>query len=97
MYQTEEIVRELNQFKMDALLRLNTLEMKVAELDNEDQEIKKDIEELKQAVIKETDQLNEKVEFIKSEMPSATTNKIMFSIFGATVSFLFALVLLFFR
>lgn len=97
MYQTEEIVRELNQFKMDALLRLNTLEMKVSELHTEDTEIKKDIEELKLAVIKETDDLNNKVEFIRSEMPSSTTNKIMFAVFGATLSFLFAMILLFIR
>jgi len=97
MYEAEEVIRELNQFRYDALQRLLKLEMRVDELHVEDTELKKDIEDLKQSLMKETDDLNTKIEYIRAEMPSSTTNKIMFSVFGATLSFLFAMILLLFR
>ena len=97
MYEAEEVIRELNQFRYDALQRLLKLEMRVDELHAEDTELKKDIEDLKQSLMKETDDLNTKIEYIRAEMPSSTTNKIMFSVFGATLSFLFAMILLLFR
>jgi hypothetical protein len=94
MYETNEIVKELNQFKVDALIRLNTLELKVIELKGSDEDIKNDIEELKQSIAKETDLLHDKIEYVQKEMPSGSTNKIMFAIFGATLSFLFSMILL---
>lgn len=97
MYEAEEVIRELNQFRYDALQRLLKLEMRVDDLHVEDTELKKDIEDLKQSLMKETDDLNTKIEYIRAEMPSSTTNKIMFSVFGATLSFLFAMILLLFR
>lgn len=97
MYEAEEVIRELNQFRYDALQRLLKLELRVDELHVEDKELKKDIHELKTALMKETDDLNTKIEFIRNEMPSSTTNKIMFAVFGATLSFLFAMILLLFR
>jgi hypothetical protein len=71
--------------------------MKVDELDQVDEDIKEDIKELKQTILKETNDLHNKVEFIRQEMPSSTTNKIMFAVFGATLSFLFAMILLYVR
>lgn len=97
MYEQEEVLRELDKFKLDALQRLIKLELKVEELDNCDEDLKADIQELKVTLIKETDDLHNKVEYIRNEMPSSTTNKIMFSIFGATLSFLFAMILMFVR
>lgn len=97
MYDAEEVIRELNQFRYDALQRLLKLEMRVDELHVEDNELKEDIQDLKQSLMKETDELNTKIEYIRSEMPSSTTNKIMFAVFGATLSFLFAMILLLFR
>ena len=97
MYEQEEVLRELDKFKLDALQRLIKLELKVEELDNCDDDLKADIQELKVTLIKETDDLHNKVEYIRNEMPSSTTNKIMFSIFGATLSFLFAMILMFVR
>jgi hypothetical protein len=97
MYKPEEIIRELDKFKIDALQRLIRLEMKVNELDHNDNELREDIHDLKDMVIKETDDLHKKVEFIRQEMPSSTTNKIMFAVFGATLSFLFAMILLYVR
>ena len=95
MYKQEEVLRELDKFKLDALQRLIRLELKVEELDSCDEDLKADIQELKVTLIKETDDLHNKVEYIRNEMPSSTTNKIMFSIFGATLSFLFAMILMF--
>ena len=97
MYKQEEILRELDKFKLDALQRLIRLEMKVDELDQCDEDIKEDIKELKQTIITETNDLHAKVEFIRQEMPSSTTNKVMFAVFGATLSFLFAMILLYVR
>lgn len=97
MYDQEEILRELDKFKLDALQRLIKLEMKVEEREASEEELKADIQEIKQQVIKETDDLHAKVEYIRNEMPSSTTNKIMFAVFGATLSFLFAMILLFVR
>ena len=97
MYDQEEILRELDKFKLDALQRLIRLEMKVEEYEGDNQEIKEEINNLKVSLIKETDDLHDKVEYIRQEMPSSTTNKIMFSVFGATLSFLFAMILLFVR
>jgi len=97
MYDQEEILRELDKFKLDALQRLIRLEMKVEEYEGDNQEIKEEINNLKVSLIKETDELHKKVEFIRQEMPSSTTNKIMFAVFGATLSFLFAMILLFVR
>jgi len=97
MYTPEEIIKDLDKFKIDALQRLIKLEMRVDELDTCDNNIQDDIVELKKALIKETDDLHTKVEFIRNEMPSSTTNKIMFAVFGATLSFLFAMILLFMR
>ena len=97
MYSPEEVIKELNDFKLDALQRLLKLEMRVDELHEEDTDLKDDIRELKKALIKETDSLNNKVEYIQQEMPSSTTNKIMFAVFGATLSFLFAMILLYVR
>lgn len=97
MYEQEEILRELDKFKLDALQRLIKLEMKVNELDHCDDDIKEDIQELKNTIMNETNDLHNKVEFIRNEMPSSTTNKIMFAVFGATLSFLFAMILLFVR
>ena len=97
MYSPEEVIKELNDFKLDALQRLLKLEMRVDELHEEDTDLKDDIRELKKALIKETDSLNNKVEYIQQEMPSSTTNKIMFAGFGATLSFLFAMILLYVR
>ena len=97
MYEQEEVLRELDKFKLDALQRLIKLEMKVEEQKASEEELKADIQELKHQVIKETDDLHNKVEFIRNEMPSSTTNKIMFAVFGATLSFLFAMILLFVR
>ena len=97
MYSPEELIKELNTFKLDALQRLLKLEMRVDELHEEDTDLKDDIRELKKALIKETDSLNNKVEYIQQEMPSSTTNKIMFAVFGATLSFLFAMILLYVR
>ena len=97
MYSPEEVIKELNEFKLDALQRLLKLEMRVDELHEEDTDLKDDIRELKKALIKETDSLNNKVEYIQQEMPSSTTNKIMFAVFGATLSFLFAMILLYVR
>ena len=50
MYEAEEVIRELNQFRYDALQRLLKLEMRVDELHVEDTELKKDIEDLKQSL-----------------------------------------------
>lgn len=97
MYKPEEIIRELDKFKIDALQRLIKIEMKVEELEHCDTDIQEDLLELKAMVVKETDDLHQKVEFIRQEMPSSTTNKIMFAVFGATLSFLFAMILLFVR
>lgn len=97
MYDQEEILRELDKFKLDALQRLIRLEMKVEEQVGDNQELKDELHDLKITLIKETDDLHEKVEFIRQEMPSSTTNKIMFAVFGATLSFLFAMILLFVR
>lgn len=97
MYETEEVIRDLDKFKIDALQRLIRLEMKVNELDQCDEDLKEDIRELRKQIISETDDLHTKVEFIRNEMPSSTTNKIMFAVFGATLSFLFAMILLFVR
>ena len=97
MYQQEEVLRELDKFKLDALQRLIKLEMKIDELDSDNDDLKADIHELKISLIKETDELHDKVEFIRQEMPSSTTNKIMFAVFGATLSFLFAMILLYVR
>lgn len=97
MYDQEEILRELDKFKLDALQRLIKLEMKVEEREASEEELKADIQEIKSQVIKETDDLHAKVEYIRQEMPSSTTNKIMFAVFGATLSFLFAMILLFVR
>jgi hypothetical protein len=97
MYDQEEILRELDKFKLDALQRLIKLEMKVDERQATEEELKADIQEIKSQVIKETDDLHAKVEYIRNEMPSSTTNKIMFAVFGATLSFLFAMILLFVR
>jgi hypothetical protein len=97
MYTSDEVLRDLDKFKLDALQRLIRLEMRVDELDTKDTNIEEDILELKKALIKETDTLHEKVEYIQQEMPSSTTNKIMFSVFGATLSFLFAMILLYVR
>lgn len=97
MYDQEEILRELDKFKLDALQRLIRLEMKVEEYEGDNQEIKEEINNLKVSLIKETDELHDKVEYIRQEMPSSTTNKIMFAVFGATLSFLFAMILLFVR
>ena len=97
MYTAEEVIKDLDKFKIDALQRLIKLEMRVDELDTCDTHIEEDILELKQALIKETDALHTKVEYIQQEMPSSTTNKIMFAVFGATLSFLFAMILLFVR
>lgn len=97
MYKQEEILRELDKFKLDALQRLIKLEMKVEEQEGNTDELKQDIQELKHTLINETDDLHNKIEFIRQEMPSSTTNKIMFAVFGATLSFLFAMILLFIR
>lgn len=97
MYDQEEILRELDKFKLDALQRLIKLEMKVDERQASEEELKADIQEIKAELIKETDDLHSKVEYIRNEMPSSTTNKIMFAVFGATLSFLFAMILLFVR
>ena len=97
MYEQEEVLRELDKFKLDTLQRLIKLEMKVDEASQVDDDIKEDLKELKMQVIKETDDLHQKVEYIRQEMPSSTTNKIMFAVFGATLSFLFAMILLFVR
>ena len=97
MYETDEVLRELDKFKLDALQRLIKLEMKVSELDHCDEDIKEDIKELKKTILDETTDLHNKVEFIRQEMPSSTTNKIMFTVFGATLSFLFAMILLYVR
>jgi predicted phage-related endonuclease len=97
MYEQEEVLRELDKFKLDALQRLIKLEMKVNELDACDEDIKQDIHELKQTILSETNDLHNKVEYIRQEMPSAATNKIMFAVFGATLSFLFAMILLYVR
>ena len=97
MYDQEEILRELDKFKLDALQRLIRLEMKVDERQASEEELKADIQEIKAELIKETDDLHSKVEYIRNEMPSSTTNKIMFAVFGATLSFLFAMILLFVR
>jgi hypothetical protein len=97
MYDQEEILRELDKFKLDALQRLIKLEMKVDERQASEEELKADIQEIKENLIKETDDLHSKVEYIRNEMPSSTTNKIMFAVFGATLSFLFAMILLFVR
>jgi predicted phage-related endonuclease len=97
MYTPEEVIKDLDKFKIDALQRLLKLEMRVEELDTTDTHIEEDIIELKKALIKETDGLHAKVEYIQQEMPSSTTNKIMFAVFGATLSFLFAMILLYVR
>lgn len=95
MYEQEEVLRELDKFKLDALQRLIKLEMKVEELEGCDEDLKADIEELKHTIMAETNDLHTKVEYIRQEMPSSSTNKIMFAVFGATLSFLFAMILLF--
>ena len=64
MYEAEEVIRELNQFRYDALQRLLKLEMRVDELHVEDTELKKDIEDLKQSLMKETDDLNTKIHIV---------------------------------
>jgi hypothetical protein len=97
MYEQEEVLRELDKFKLDALQRLIKLEMKVNELDHVDEDVKQDIQDLKQIILQETNDLHTKVEYIRNEMPSSTTNKIMFAVFGATLSFLFAMILLYVR
>ena len=97
MYEQEEVLRELDKFKLDALQRLIKLEMKVNELEHCDDDIKADIQELKTTILSETNDLHNKVEYIRQEMPSAATNKIMFAVFGATLSFLFAMILLYVR
>lgn len=97
MYEQEEVLRELDKFKLDALQRLIKLEMKVDELEGCDEDLKADIQELKHTIMAETNDLHTKVEYIQQEMPSASTNKIMFAVFGATLSFLFAMILLFVR
>lgn len=97
MYEQEEVLRELDKFKLDALQRLIKLEMKVDELEGCDEDLKADIQELKHTILNETNDLHSKVEYIRQEMPSSSTNKIMFGVFGATLSFLFAMILMFVR
>ncbi len=97
MYEQEEVLRELDKFKLDALQRLIKLEMKVDELEGCDEDLKADIQELKHTIMSETSDLHSKVEYIRQEMPSSSTNKIMFAVFGATLSFLFAMIILFVR
>ena len=41
MYEQEEVLRELDKFKLDALQRLIKLEMKVDELEGCDDDLKK--------------------------------------------------------
>jgi chromosome segregation ATPase len=86
----------IEKFKMNVLLKLQGLELKIINLDEDKDEIKTDLKELKNELENDIDELKNKIESFRESMPHPTTNKIMFTVFGATVSFLFAMVLLFF-
>lgn len=92
-YTLEKMRKNMESFKMNTLLRLQALEMKVDTKDQDWKEIKQEIKEVEKMLIGEMKQLDESFESFKTETPRKTTNKIVFTIFGATLSFLFASIL----
>ena len=95
VYDVEEMIRELEKFKINALLKIQALEVKLDASDEDKEELKEEVKEFKKIVVDDIDRLNDKFEAFKDEMPNKTTYKIIFSIFGATLSFIFAVVMFF--
>lgn len=95
VYDVEEIIRELEKFKINALLKIQALEVKLDASDEDKEELKEEVKELKRTVVEDINGLNEKFESFKDEMPNKTTYKVIFTIFGATISFMLALIMLF--
>lgn len=95
VYDVEEMIRELEKFKINALLKLQALEVKLDASDDDKEELKEEIKDLKKTVVDDVNSLNDKFEALKDEMPNKTTYKIIFSVFGATLSFIFAVIMFF--
>jgi CRISPR/Cas system-associated endoribonuclease Cas2 len=95
VYDIDEMSKELEKFKINALLRIQALEVKLEASDEDKEEVKEEVKELKKTVVEDINRLNEKFELFKDEMPNKTTYKIIVTIFGATISFIFAIIILF--
>ena len=95
VYKLEDMRKDLESFKMNTLLRLQALEAKLDNLDKDEDEIKQEVKELEKKLLKDIHGLEESFELFKKEMPRKNTLKIVFTILGATISFLFASILRF--
>lgn len=89
----EDLQKEYNNFKVEALLYLQSLDMKLEKVDDEGDELKQEVKALEKKISMDIEEVDQKFEIFKKEIPRKTTLKIVFTILGATLSFLFASIL----
>jgi predicted secreted Zn-dependent protease len=89
----DDIQKHLNNFKINTLLQLKELELKLNSSHKNNEELTKKVHNLEKKVVNNFEEVNQKFEVFKKEITHKTTLKIAFTILGATTSFLFATIL----
>lgn len=86
MYTEEEVLRDLNQFKLNTLQRVLRLECKVDEMGNDNADIINDIHDLRTVIINDVDVLNQKIDLVRADTPSTKSVQVMVSIAAVIVA-----------
>ena len=95
IYTEEELLRDLNTFKLDTLQRVLRLEMKVDNINNDNTDIINDVQDLREVIIHDVDILNQKIDLVRADTPSIKSVQVMISIAAvivAAMAAIFALV-----
>jgi hypothetical protein len=86
VYTEEEVLRDLNAFKIDTLQRVLRLEVKVDELVNDDTDMINDIQDLREVIIHDVDILNQKIDMVRDNTPSTKSVQVMISVTAVIIS-----------
>lgn len=97
MSELKELQSKFDTFRMEGLQRLTRLETKIERMEEYDDELHEDILALRDFMMKKETELCHDIDDIRANMPNSTTYKIIFGVFGATLSLMCAMILIFFR
>jgi len=86
IYTEEELLRDLNTFKLDTLQRVLRLEMKVDNINNDNTDIINDVQDLREVIIHDVDILNQKIDLVRADTPSIKSVQMMISIAAVIVT-----------
>ena len=86
IYTEEELLRDLNTFKLDTLQRVLRLEMKVDNINNDNADIINDIHDLRAVIINDVEVLNQKIDMVQKDTPSIKSVQVMISIAAVIVA-----------